>query len=73
MNFDQARKWVMPGGKYAGQALDRIAGTDQGLLYLDWMRGQTWCRGDRKEALDTYLGEPAIARELEQLIEDRGD
>jgi hypothetical protein len=70
MTFDQACKWVMPDGKYVGQALDKIAGTDQGLKYLDWMRGQGWCRGFRKEAIETYLNEPAIARELEQLLED---
>ncbi len=68
MTFDQACKYRMPDGKHCGKALDDIARDDDGLLYLDWMRGQDWCRGERKEAIDTYLNHSSIASDLEQLI-----
>jgi uncharacterized protein (DUF3820 family) len=67
MTFDEAKVWCMPFGKYAGRTLDQIAETDEGLSYLDWLRDQGWLRQGAKDALDAYLDDPAIAKELEEL------
>jgi hypothetical protein len=38
--------------------------------YLDWLRGQDWLFRDIREALDGYLDDPAIARELDDALDD---
>lgn len=51
------------------RTLDRIAETDVGLNYLEWLRGklavsrQDW-QQHLFEALEVYLSDPTIAREL---------
>ncbi len=71
MTFSDAKNFVMPWGKYAGETLDRIAQSDEGLSYLDWLRDKR--RSDEEvtvrfpidDALDAYLDDPAIQKELE--------
>lgn len=77
MPFDQAKKFVLTFGKFkhlpsTERTLDRIASTNAGLAYLDWLRGslherclswQTYTR----DALDAYLSDPTIARELNKV------
>ena len=60
----------MPFGKYKGQSLDTIAKTDRGLLYLDWLVGQTWLKGNLKNDLTAYLQDPAIADEIKRLVKE---
>jgi len=58
----------IPFGKYRGRTIDQVAKSDAGLRYLDWLRGvaeKTWL----KDALDGYLNDPAMARELDRLID----
>ena len=62
---------IMPLGKYKGQTLDAIGSDNEGLRYLDWLRGQDWVRESLMEALDGYLDDPVIARELDDALEDR--
>lgn len=69
MTFKDAANFVMPFGKYKGKTLDAIATDDEGLRYLDWLRG---AREEDREphtaidyALDAYLSDPSICRELE--------
>jgi len=51
-----------------------VAETDDGLRYLDWLRGGLkpggW-RGKVKAALDAYCEDPSIAREIEKVIDGR--
>lgn len=70
MTFDQAKSFEMPWGQYKGIELDKIAFSDSGLLYLDWMRGERFKKGtssDIDEALAAYLDDRGIAGELKRL------
>jgi hypothetical protein len=67
MTFEEARRLVMPLGKHKGETLDRIAETDEGLLYLDWIIGQSWVRPRLQEALSAYLDFAPIRRDLDAL------
>lgn len=71
MTFDGAAKTRMPFGKHAGKTLDEIAATDEGLRYLDWLRGQDWfkTKHDLFDAVEAYLTDPAIDRALDELVE----
>jgi len=71
MTFSQAQQFTMPFGKHRNLALDTIAETDEGLRYLDWMRGNVNVYGQLKEALDVYLTDPDIRAELVKVIDDR--
>ena len=46
--------FVMPVGKYKGKTLDEIAESDEGLLYLDWIRGE-FDPGATFKAISAYL------------------
>lgn len=68
MTFREAQVVLVPFGKFQGIPIDKVAYTDDGLRYLDWLRGKD-LYGRFKEALDTYLSDPTIARELEKVRE----
>jgi uncharacterized protein (DUF3820 family) len=72
MTYNEAKVYKMPLGKHRGKALDKIAESDEGLLYLDWLVGQDWVRGPLREALHVYLGDPVIALEVQRAMQDRG-
>lgn len=61
---------VVPFGKYKGRTLDSIASDNEGLRYLDWVRGQDWLRDQLKEAIDEYLDDPVNARDLDAALGD---
>ncbi len=67
MTFKEAQEFIMPFGKRVHEALDDIASTDDGLLYLDWLVYQDFVYGELKEALEAYLGDSSIKKELENL------
>ena len=69
MEFIVAKGTICPLGKHKGRSIDEIATDDDGLKYLDWLVGQDWIYGNFKVALKAYLGNPAIAREVERLTE----
>lgn len=71
MTFKSASEFKITFGKYAGQTLDKIAESDEGLLYLDWI--MSWkidgikepaCR----EAIDVYMSHPTIKNEVGRLV-----
>ena len=65
MTYKEAAAFMMPFGKYKGETLDGIALSDNGLGYLDWLRGER--EGKRyplDEALAAYLDDPAIKGQL---------
>jgi len=68
MNFKAAADFVLPFGKYKGKTLDTVAESNEGLLYMDWLRGE---RDGRQDPLDLmlaiYLDDPTIARALTDL------
>lgn len=65
--FGVARKHVIPFGKFKGQEIDKIAETDAGLKYLDWLNGQAWVNGPLKNCLVAYLTDPTIKKELDAI------
>lgn len=68
MDFKTAKTFTMPfGKKYRDMAIDKIAETDEGLLWLDWARGVA-TSARVQEALDAYLDDPAIKEELGRAI-----
>jgi hypothetical protein len=69
--YRKAAAFVMPFGKFKGQNLDKIAETDEGLRYLDWLRGDAYAPHIR-EVCNDYLSDPTIARELEKAMENGG-
>lgn len=75
--FRAAAAHVLSFGKFSGNVIDRVAETDAGLLYLDWMRGELVAGrlvASKDEqpalinALAVYLEDPAIASDLACLV-----
>ena len=67
ITFSQSQIFQMPFGKHRGKALDEIAQTDDGLLYLDWILGELG-EGTTKENVSAYLGDPTIAADVKKLV-----
>lgn len=67
----ETRDTVIPFGKHKGRTFDDLASTNGGLIYLDKQRGREWVREthpDLAHALDAYLSEPAVSRELDRAL-----
>lgn len=71
MTFQEASRVVLPYPKYKGKTIDEVAQSNEGLLYLDWLAAQPWLFADIKKALDAYLGDEAVARDLSTILDDR--
>lgn len=67
MTFSDAKEIRMPFGKFKGESFDKIAETDDGLLYLDWLRGEKIHDRRLRSAVEAYLDDPAIKAELAKL------
>jgi hypothetical protein len=72
VDFRHAREHTLPFGKFQGQTLDDVASSDEGLRYLDWIRGQPDLPPVLNEALNSYFAYPPVARDLEDLLGDDG-
>lgn len=75
--FRAAAAHVIPFGPFQGQTIDAIAESDDGLRYLDNLRGMIEARAryglTKKDfvhlaSLETYLDDPVIMNELAPLI-----
>lgn len=67
--FAQARDFVMPYGAHKGKTVDKVAETDAGLRYLDWLFGEI--ENDDsvvRDALGVYLADPAIAADVAKVV-----
>lgn len=64
-------KVSIPFGKYKGYSIERIGESDEGLLYLDWLVGQSWLKAELRRELESYLGQPTIRAEVQKLVEKR--
>lgn len=69
--MDDVGETVIPFGMYKGKSLNQIASDNAGLRYLDWLRGQEWLRDPLCEAIEEYLDDPVVSRELDQALEER--
>lgn len=61
----------MPFGKYKNKTFNEISENDEGLLYLDWLRGER--KSDTKSSevdkmLCEFLDDPQISKDLDDLI-----
>ncbi len=54
-----------------GQSIERIAESDEGLLYLDWLVGQSWLKAELRRELEAYLGQPTIKAEVQRLLDEK--
>jgi hypothetical protein len=61
--FAKAAAYVMPFGQYRGQTIDKIAQSDRGLLWLDWLLA---ARDYKAEATGT--GGSANERETTKML-----
>lgn len=52
--------YVLQFGKYKNISLGSVP-----LTYLDWLIGQKWLKDPAKSAIEEYLNDPVIQRELE--------
>lgn len=66
--FTEARQARMPFGKYQGKTLEEIAMTDDGLMYLDFMRGELLVHAVRFH-IAAFLDDPTIAKDLRDLMD----
>jgi hypothetical protein len=77
ISFAEASSTRMTFGKHSGKTIDSIAVDDDGLRYLDWLRGemanesQTGHKAHIFDALQAYLSDPSIAKEVENLPKQR--
>lgn len=62
--FKAAQKFVLKFGTHRDKPIDVAAETDDGLLYLEWLRDQPWVRDPLKRHLDVYLTDSTIQKEL---------
>ena len=62
--FKGAAETIIPFGVFACQTIAQVAGTDRGLLYLDWARGKWKDAPQLIKAIGVYLADPAIAKRL---------
>ena len=60
----------IPFGKFKGKTLDQIGSTPEGLRYLDWALGQDWLHNYERDAIATFLSDPAVKRELDDALDD---
>lgn len=66
--FKAACGAVIPFGRtYKGIAIDKIAESDHGLKYLDWLNGQEFLKDPLKTHVANYLNDPTIKKELEMI------
>lgn len=66
--FEVAKDFIVPWGKYAGQTLDKIAHTDEGLRYIAEFLASDDIRDIKvRKAAQAYINEPTIWKEYEAL------
>lgn len=68
----------MPFGKYRGQEINDLAQSDEGLLYLDWLRGERKSDQRRKvdpldKAICEVLDDEDNAEALQAAMDERDD
>ncbi len=58
---------VVPFGQFNGMTIDKIAETDDGLRYIDWLSGEEIRRPVLREAIHVYVSDKTIAKEIGNL------
>lgn len=69
--FKTAANTVIPWGPFKDKTIDQIAQTDDGLRYLDNLRGKMQGTSFVSFAVESYLDDPTISKDLEALIASR--
>lgn len=68
MTFEEAKNTIMPFSEWQGLTIDQTATSDRGLVFLDHLRGGGKLYGKFKAAVETYLDDKTIARELANIL-----
>lgn len=71
MTFTEAKSTIMPFSEYQGLTIDQMATSDRGLIFLDRLRGGGKLYGKFKTAVEVYLDDKTIARELASILENQ--
>lgn len=64
-------RFVMRFGKYKDASLDQLAGDDEALLYLDWLRSKEDFTGLSRDLVTIFLHQPTVAERLDAAIRAR--
>lgn len=70
MIFDPG-EYRMAFGKYEGKSLDEIASTKEGLRWLDWAAEAFDPTSSAGAAINMYVTDPQVQREIEEALERR--
>ncbi len=73
ISFQTAAAAVIPFGPFEGKTIDSVGSTDSGLSYLDNVRAKSQYASFFNVCLGVYLDDPAVALDLEKIIEKRAD
>lgn len=65
-----AKDFRLSFGKFAGRTLSEVAGTDEGLKYLDWYRGARPDSVLGKIIQEFFDSDQTLERELSRLLDD---
>jgi len=68
MDISQAKCVPLPFGKYKNQTIGKIAKTAKGMLYLNWLNSQEIKDLCLQEALNIFLTQPKIKKQLMEII-----
>lgn len=69
MTFREAKNYKLTFSEYEGRTIDQTAISDEGLKFLDSLRCSGTSKGKLKTALETYLSDPTITRELNNILQ----
>ena len=65
MEWVDASRYRLKHGRHEGETLRMVAREERGLRYLYWLSGQEWIDAELSQALNVYLDNAPIKRELE--------
>lgn len=76
ITYVQAASYILSFGKYKGLSIDTIAQADEGLQYLDYMRGQLEEASSNRQELPyivAYLSDDTIRADVEEMVRKRNE
>ena len=68
MSDEENKDYIMHFGKHQGKRLEDIP-----LLYLDWVNGLKDIMPETSAAINGYLNEPVIAKELDRQVKKKNE
>lgn len=63
------RDFRIPFGKFINHTIEELSESDDGLLYLDWLIGQTWLKDPLKRKLEEFMSDDGVQADLREAME----